>query len=112
MGTPLGLGLAFTLAGTVGASLGWRGTFYALRAIGVVLGLPTLLLKDDRCAHGEARRGAPFGQQVRNVAGLLRDDPTVANTIIGFVLVHLGFVGLAFAQLWLVRERGLDRAGR
>lgn len=110
MGIPIGLGLAFVLAGTVGASLGWRGSFYALGLIGVVIGVPALLLKDDRAAAGEAERGAPFGQQLRNVIGLLRGNATVANTVVGFVLVHLAFVGVAFAQLWLVRERGMDAA--
>ncbi len=110
IGIPLGLGLAFTLAGTVGASLGWRGTFHVLGAIGVAIGLPTLLLKDDRAAQGDADRGAPFARQLRGVVALLRSEPSVANTIVGFVLVHLAFVGLAFAQLWLTRERGLDAA--
>ena len=54
--------------------------------------------------------GAPFEQQVRDVVGLLRGNSTVASTVIGFVLVHMAFVGIAFAQLWLVRERGLDAA--
>lgn len=110
MGIPLGLGLAFVLAGTLGSTLGWRATFYALGAIGVVIGLPALLLKDDRGGQDAAARGAPFGQQVRNVFGLLRGSPTVRHTVIGFVLVHMAFVGVAFAQLWLVRERGLDAA--
>lgn len=110
MGIPLGLGLAFTLAGTVGATLGWRGTFYVLGIVGVVIGLPALLLKDDRSAQGAAERGAPFGQQVRNVIAALRATPTVRRAIIGFVLVHMAFVGLAFAQLWLTRERGLEAA--
>jgi predicted MFS family arabinose efflux permease len=110
MGIPLGLGLAFMLAGTVGSSLGWRGTFYVLGAIGVVVGVSTLLLRDDRAAQGETGRGAPFARQIRDVASVLRGDPRLANTIVGFVLVHMAFVGLAFAQLWLVRERGLDAA--
>lgn len=110
MGIPIGLGLAFVLAGTVGATLGWRGSFYTLGMAGVVIGLPALLLKDDRGERAEAERGAPFGQQVRKVVGLLRGNATVANTVFGFVLVHLAFVGVAFAQLWLVRERGLDAA--
>lgn len=110
MGIPIGLGLAFVLAGMLGSSLGWRGSFYALGVIGVIIGLPALLLKDDRGAGGEAERGAPFVQQVRNVFGLLRGNSAVASTVIGFVLVHLAFVGVAFAQLWLVRERGLDAA--
>jgi predicted MFS family arabinose efflux permease len=94
----------------VGDTLGWRGTFYALGVIGVVIALPALLLKDKRGAHGTAERGAPFGQQVRNVIALLRATPTVRHTIIGFVLIHMVFVGLAFAQLWLTQERGLDAA--
>jgi predicted MFS family arabinose efflux permease len=110
MGIPLGIGLAFMLAGTVGTGLGWRGTFYALGAIGVLVGLSTLLLKDERGTPGEAERGAPFGQQVRNVIGLLRGNATLASTVLGFVLVHMAFVGVAFAQLWLVRERGMDAA--
>lgn len=110
MGIPIGLGLAFVLAGVLGASLGWRGSFYALGVIGVVIAAPALLLKDDRAQLGEAERGAPFAQQVRNVVGLLRGNATVARTVVGFVLVHMAFVGIAFAQLWLVRERGLDAA--
>jgi predicted MFS family arabinose efflux permease len=108
MGIPLGIGLAFMLAGTVGASLGWRGTFYALGVAGVLIGLPTLLLKDERADAGADQRGAPFGQQLRHVVALLRGQSTLAMTVIGFVLVHMAFVGVAFAQLWLVRERGLD----
>jgi predicted MFS family arabinose efflux permease len=110
MGIPIGLGLAFVLAGVLGASLGWRGSFYALGVIGVIIGVPALWLKDDRTAAGESERGAPFGQQLRNVIGLLRGNAAVGYTVAGFVLVHLAFVGVAFAQLWLVRERGLDAA--
>ena len=59
--------------------------------IGVVIGLPALPLQDDRAQLGEAKRGAPFGQQLRNVVGLLRGNSTVAHTVAGFVLVHLAF---------------------
>src|SRR5262249_6475491 len=58
MGIPLGLGLAFILAGTVGHGLGWRGTFYALGVAGLLVGLPVLLMKDDRGNQVEAERGA------------------------------------------------------
>lgn len=115
MGIPLGIGLAFTLAGTLGATAGWRGTFYALGLVGVVIGLPVLLLPDRRRGPGAAaqdapERGAPFAQQLRNTLGLLRAHPAVTLTILGFVLVHMVFAGLSFAQLWLVRERGMDAA--
>ncbi len=110
MGIPLGLGLAFALAGVLGAALGWRGSYHALGLIGVVVGLAALLFTDKRGEQGHAERGARFAQQLRNVAHLLRGNPTVARTVIGFVFLHLAFVGITFAQLWLVRERGLDAA--
>jgi len=109
MGIPLGIGSSFLLAGTFGATEGWRSTFTFLGAAGVLVALPLLLLRDDRGANGgEAERGAPFRQQVRGVLAALRASAAVQATIAGFVLVHLVFVGLAFLQLWLVRERGFD----
>ena len=108
MGIPLGIGLSFLLAGSFGASEGWRSTFTMLGIVGVAVALPLLLLHDRRGAKGEAERGAPFQQQVRDVLATLRANPTVRATIAGFVLAHLVFVGLAFMQLWLVRERGFD----
>jgi predicted MFS family arabinose efflux permease len=112
MGIPLGVGLSFLLAGTVGATYGWRSTFALLGVIGVVLALPALMLRANRDGGAAAaERGAPFFQQIRAVIGALRSSPTVMFTITGFVLVHLVFAGLAFTQLWLVRERGFDAAG-
>jgi predicted MFS family arabinose efflux permease len=110
MGIPLGIGLAFALAGTLGASAGWRHTFTMLGVAGVAIALPLLWLRDRRDAHEQSARGAPFAKQMRNVLGSLRASPTVLHTMVGFVLVHMVFAGLAFAQLWLVRERGLDAA--
>jgi predicted MFS family arabinose efflux permease len=111
MGIPLGIGCSFLLAGTLGASQGWRYTFFMLGAIGVAVALPLSLLKDERHAQEAAERGAPFAQQMRDVWLAMRTTPAVLWTMTGFVLVHTAFAGLSFAQLWLVRERGLDAAG-
>lgn len=110
MGIPLGIGLAFTLAGTVGAAAGWRSTFIILGAVGVAIGLPLLLLQDRREGAGAAERGAPFAQQLANAFAAVRGNATIRYTIVGFVLVHLVFAALSFTQLWLVRERGADAA--
>ena len=111
MGIPLGIGLSFLLAGTIGALQGWRSTFYALGVVGLLIGLPMLLLQDRRDGESAARRGDPFVQQVRAVLCALRSSPTAIHAIVGFVLVHMVFAGMAFAQLWLVRERGFEAAG-
>lgn len=110
MGTPLGIGLAFVIAGSFGASLGWRPTFMVLGIVGAFLTVPLLMLKDDRRQVAAADRGAPFAQQIRAVLGVLRDCKPLRQTVIGFVLIHFAFAGLSFVQLWLVRERGFDAA--
>ena len=61
MGIPIGLGLAFVLAGVLGSHIGWRGSFYALGVMGVVIGVPALLLKDDRAQLGETDVARPSG---------------------------------------------------
>ncbi len=110
IGIPMGIGLAFVIAGSLGASMGWRGTFGALGIAGVVLMLPLLLLKDERDGQAGHEPGAPFRQQVGLVWSNLRACQPLRQTITGFVLVHFAFAGLAFVQLWLVRERGFDGA--
>jgi len=110
MGIPLGVGFSFLLAGTFGATHGWRPTFFALGVVGILIALPLAFLKDERKYTAQHERGAPFLAQVRGALGVLAGNPTLLAVTVGFVLVHFAFAGLAFAQLWLVRERGYDAA--
>jgi len=111
MGIPLGIGCSFLLAGTFGATLGWRSTFHVLGIVGVAIALLLVFLKDERPQHVKQERGAPFVQQVARVLAVVSERPALVFTIVGFVLAHMIFTGLAFTQLWLVRERGMDAAG-
>lgn len=110
VGIPLGVGFSFLLAGTVGATHGWRTTFHALGAIGTVMAVGLALLKDEREQHVDSARGAPIAGQLREVLSVIRVSRSLQLAIPGFVLAHLAFTGLSFAQLWLVRERGIDPA--
>jgi MFS family permease len=110
IGIPLGVGFSFMLAGTFGAAYGWRTTFHALGAIGAVMAICFAFLKDDRAQSVAGTRGAPFARQLREILCVLRGSPALQLAIAGFVLAHMAFVGLSFAQLWLARERGLDPA--
>ena len=56
MGIPLGVGCAFLLAGTFGASHGWRSTFYALGIAGIVLAVVLACLKDERAPAATTSR--------------------------------------------------------
>lgn len=109
MGIPLGIGLAYLLSGSVGADIGWRGTFIALGVVGVVISLALAFVRDEGGAtafeHGEA-----FFPQMRAILEALRTQPALRNTIAGFVVVHLVFAQSSFTQLWLVRDMGADEA--
>jgi hypothetical protein len=67
-----------------------------------------MLLEDARSGPRREEADAPFARQMRSVLAVIASAPAVLPTIAGFVLIHLAFVGLAFGQLWLVRERGFD----
>ena len=110
LGIPLGIGISFLLTGTVGATLGWRGTFSWLGIVGVAIALPLSLLSEARGQKDPPARGEPFVRQIGAVWTALRTTPALGQVIFGFVLIHVAFAGLAFVQLWLVRERGLDAA--
>jgi predicted MFS family arabinose efflux permease len=107
MGIPLGIGLAFVLAGQVGATLGWRGTFTALGLIGVVIAAPLAFVRDER-SNRPHEVGQPLVAQLRSVAAVLRANPRVVFALAGFITVQLIHAAFSFYQLWLVRERGLD----
>jgi MFS family permease len=110
LGIPLGIGCSFLLAGTLGAAHGWRTTFYVLGVSGVVIGLPLMLLGDKRSHDTRQERGAPLKSQLAAVLAELRSNRVVRYTVTGFVLAHLVYPGISFAQLWMTRERGLDAA--
>lgn len=115
VGIPLGIGLSFLLAGTVGASLGWRSTFTVLGIVGAAIAIPLAFLREERGQgrhkHADPSRGQPFVAQVRAVLGVVGHNRALQFAIVGFVLVHMVFAGFSFAQLWMVRERGFDAAG-
>lgn len=111
MGIPMGIGCSFLLAGTLGATQSWRTTFYVLGTVGVAIALPLAMLKEDRSRLAPQERGAAFLPQVLAVLRIVGGNRALRFTIVGFVLAHLVFASLAFTQLWLVNERGMDAAG-
>ena len=110
LGIPLGIGCSFLLAGTLGAAHGWRTTFHFLGIAGVVIGLPLMFMSDKRSNATVQERGAPLKTQMAAVFAELRNNRVVRYTVAGFVLAHLVYPGISFAQLWIARERGMDPA--
>ena len=118
MGVPIGVGVSLLIAGYLGPAIGWRNCFYGLGALGVVLALTMLMVRETRTRplppteHGS--RDVPPGQGVRSIietlARALRDCPALGLTMGGGVALHFVLGAAAFDQLWYVQERGFDRA--
>lgn len=115
MGIPLGIGLAYVLSGTIGASLGWRGTFFILGGLGAVIAIALWFVKDDARDPSHAKLVSEMPKlnpktQVQNIQRALMENPVLIYTTIGFVGVQFSIAANYFLQLWLVRELGADPA--
>ena len=115
MGVPLGVGTSLLVAGYLGPALGWRNCFYLLGALGVALSAAMLFVRETRPVRG--LREATGGGDARSVASNLRAlraalarSPALSLTICGGVATHFVLGAAAFDQLWLVEERGFERA--
>lgn len=115
LGVPVGVGVSLLVAGYLGPAIGWRNCFYALGAIGVLLAIVTLFIKETPRKHlSTDSDGRPqkqsFGQIVRLLFTILKSSPALALTMAGGVATHFILGAAAFEQLWFVQERGFDRA--
>jgi predicted MFS family arabinose efflux permease len=108
VGFPLGIGAAFVVAGTGGAVIGWRGSFYALGLVGALLSIPMFFFRDERKASIPKHSGLTLGEQFRRAWTDLRATPVVLYAMLGFVAIHFLFASLGFLQLWLVNEKGFE----
>lgn len=116
MGIPLGIGLAYLLSGTLGAGLGWRGTYFLLGGVGIVMAVALWFVKDDARDPTHASRVSEMPKlspktQLQSVKRALAEKPVLIFSIIGFVAVQFSIAANYFLQLWLVRELGADPAG-
>ncbi|MBF7731172.1 MFS transporter [Pseudomonas sp. N040] len=115
MGIPLGIGLAYLLSGTLGAGLGWRGTFFILGGVGVVIAVALWFVKDDARDATHASRVSEMSRlspmtQLLSIKRALADRPVLIYAIFAFVGVQFCIAANYFVQLWLVREMAADPA--
>jgi MFS family permease len=111
MGVPIGVGVSLLVAGILGPAIGWRNCFFLLGGIGVVFSLLILAVRDPRPKVVATATERPrLGELVKVFVEALKGSPALQLTIIAGVCVHFVLGAAAFDQLWLVRERGFDRA--
>jgi MFS family permease len=109
MGVPIGVGVSLLIAGFLGPAIGWRNCFFLLGAVGVAFSLVVLTVKDVRPKRTAAER-PKIGDLIKVFLTALKGSPALQLTILAGVCVHFVLGAAAFDQLWLVRERGFERA--
>ena len=112
LGVPIGIACSLFIVAYLEPYLGWRGCFYALGAIGVVLALAMLFLKETPRVQRSGEPSAPtpsFREIIRGLFSALRHAPALTVTVLGAVSFSLLLGASVFEQLWFVRERGFDR---
>jgi len=114
MGVPMGVGVSLLVAGVLGPAIGWRNCFFLLGALGVAFALVVFRVKETR-GHGQdaAARAAArpkLGDLLKVFLSTLKGSPALQLTICAGVIIHFVLGAATFDQLWLVRERGFDRA--
>lgn len=114
IGVPFGTGLAFVLAGILGPIYGWRNCFYGMGAIGVLLTLAVLLIKDPprgTMEEGHKEKGGvqahdSFGKVLLELFHAFRVSPALWLVIVGAILTHVSLGATLMDNLWLVNDRG------
>jgi predicted MFS family arabinose efflux permease len=101
--------------------LGWRGCFYALGGLGLVLAAIMFFMKETPRRHeveaqtrqAETEAAAIERPSVKEMLAILvaafKRSPALLMTVLGGVAFHFVLGAATFEQLWFVQERGFDR---
>ena len=117
MGSHLGLGLAYWLAGSFGESVGWRQMFLILGIFGIALSGVLLLTSrgmglgsSDRLLDGKSAQGSPSIRAMsRDLLLAFRNIPEFRYAVLGMSQLHMLYASTQFMQLWLVADKGLEQ---
>ncbi len=119
MGSHIGLGLAYWLAGTLGEVIGWRMMFMALGAAGLLLAVvlmaaarfkPKSFAPPAGPDADTESAGASTGAVVRALIDAVRGNAAFRQAVLSLSLLHAIYASGQFMQLWLVTERGLPES--
>ena len=111
MGVPLGVGVSLIIAGYLGPVIGWRGCFYLIGSIGIVLGLVMLFVKDSpRKNITPTTKQKSFSEIISLLFKALTRSKSLILTIVAGTIYHLNLGASVFDQVWAIQDKGLDRA--
>ena len=115
---PLGVALSFFIAGYLGPIWGWRNCFYALGAFGLIMALFTYFFRelDNRIEQLSLTGGGlstnidAIKESFHELRKIIKANPSLRLTIYGGIAVNFILGATVFDQLWLVNDKGFDRA--
>ncbi len=112
LGVPIGVGLSLFVVAYLEPIFGWRGCFYLLGAIGVVLAGVMLFMKEPRriTQDLDAELTKPSVKEiVQTLVSALKHSLALKMTIFGGVAFTFMLGAGVFEQLWFAQERGFER---
>ena len=125
MGVPIGVAASLFVVAYLEPLLGWRGCFYALGGVGLVLAAIMFFMREtprrhevealakERAKEGDETRSEIERPTVKEMLAILihafKSSPALLMTVLGGVAFHFILGAATFEQLWFVQERGFDR---
>ena len=118
LAVPVGVTLSFYIAGFLGPLWGWRKCFYALGLLGLILALLMLLFKETPKREqaikimpiGKVLTKESFKESIHELRQTIKESYRLRMTIYGGIAANFILGALVFDQLWLVNDKGFDRA--
>ena len=115
---PLGVALSFYIAGYLGPIWGWRNCFYALGLLGLILAFITYFFKEsdkrqEEMILNEGKLNINIDVLKNSFSELratIKSNLSLRLTIYAGIAVNFVLGATVFDQLWLVNDKGFDRA--
>ena len=109
LGVPVGVGISLLIAGYLEPMIGWRGCFYLLGVIGLLLGFFMLFVKDSpRKNISKKPESKTFFEIISLLYKALSTSKSLVLTIIAGTLYHIVLGAAQFEVIWAVADKGFN----
>ena len=109
LGVPVGVGISLLIAGYLEPMIGWRGCFYLLGVIGLLLGFLMLFVKDSpRKNISNKPESKTFFEIISLLYKALSTSKSLVFTIIAGTLYHIVLGAAQFEVIWAVADKGFN----
>ena len=109
LGVPVGVGISLLIAGYVEPIIGWRGCFYLLGVIGLLLGFLMFFVKDSPRKNISSKpESKSFFEIIAILHRTLSNSKSLVLTIMAGTLYHIVLGAAQFEVIWAVADKGFN----